>query len=141
VTVGGSTTDQRYVGDGDTWQDVLRARSGLAVANAGIDGMSSYGHIVAITEWLHRLPDFSPRFYLHYIGVNDAALSAGPTLSDRAGNEAGLLRILRARSFIVTAIENLWFRAQGPRVVVEPSNAARPRLRRDGESDMVKATW
>lgn len=142
VTVGGSTTDQRYVGDGDTWQDVLRARSGLAVANAGIDGMSSYGHIVAVKEWLHRLPDFSPRFYLHYIGVNDAALSSGPTkggptLSDRAGSEAGLLRILRARSFIVTAIENLWFRAQGPRVV---SHGALKPPPGHGSDEMVKVT-
>lgn len=142
VTVGGSTTDQRYVGDGDTWQDVLRARSGLAVANAGIDGMSSYGHIVAMNEWLHRLPDFSPRFYLHYIGVNDAALSSGPTnggptLSDRAGNEAGLVRILRARSFIVSAIENLWFRAQGPRVVSHGALTAPPD---HGSDKMVKVT-
>jgi hypothetical protein len=117
VTVGGSTTDQRYVADGETWQDVLRARSGLAVANAGIDGMSSFGHIVAVEDWLHRIPDLAPRFYLHYIGVNDAALVSGPTLSDRGGDEAGLVRILRARSFIVGAIENLWFRAQGPRAV------------------------
>jgi hypothetical protein len=40
VTVGGSTTDQRYIGEGETWQDALRSRSGIAVANAGNDGMT-----------------------------------------------------------------------------------------------------
>lgn len=117
VTVGGSTTDQRYIGEGETWQDVLRARSGIAVANAGSDGMSSFGHLVAVTEWLHRIPDFAPRYYLHYIGVNDAALSNEPSLSDRSGSEGEWSRSLRRRSFILTAVENLWFKANGPRVV------------------------
>ncbi len=56
VTVGGSTTDQRYVGEGQTWQDVWRKAGNVAVANAGVDGMSSFGHIVAVTEWLHKIP-------------------------------------------------------------------------------------
>lgn len=43
LTVGGSTTDQRFVSDGDTWQDVLQkqfaaAGTPVVVANAGVDG-------------------------------------------------------------------------------------------------------
>lgn len=135
VTVGGSTTDQRYIGEGETWQDVLRARSGLAVANAGSDGMSSFGHLVAVTEWLHRVPDFAPRYYLHYIGVNDAALSREPSQSDRSGQDTALARSLRRRSFILTAVENLWFTARGPRVVSHGAFTLPAGYRSD---DMVK---
>src|SRR3954452_3242831 len=85
VTVGGSTTDQRYIEDSQTWQEVLRSRTGIAVANAGSDGMSSFGHIVAVREWLHELPGFSPRYYLHYLGATDASLSAGRDASDHSG--------------------------------------------------------
>jgi lysophospholipase L1-like esterase len=136
VTVGGSTTDQRLVGDGETWQDVLRAQTGIAVANAGVDGMTSFGHIVSVREWLHRLPNFSPRFYLHLIGGNDAELSSGPKPSDRGGNEASLVRVLRARSFIVTAIENLWFKLWGPRAAGHTAITLPPG---HGSDEMVKA--
>lgn len=50
LTVGGSTTDQRYLSDGLTWQDAMYAelsKSGLqlTIANAGIDGQSTFGHL------------------------------------------------------------------------------------------------
>ena len=117
VTVGGSTTDQRYVGEGKTWQDVLRMRSGIAVANAGVDGMSSFGHLIAITEWLHRLPDFSPAYYLHYIGANDGSMSGEPTEYDRSGADRPWLRTIRRRSAIYRAIRKLWTSASAPREV------------------------
>jgi hypothetical protein len=114
VTVGGSTTDQRYISEGETWQDVLRSRAGIAVANAGIDGMSSFGHIVAVSEWLYRLPNFSPRYYLHYVGVNDAALSvyeaklSGSREDDRSGRDSPFLLSLRKRSFILSILLTKW---------------------------------
>src|SRR5262249_49465386 len=74
VTVGGLTTDHHSRTEGQTWQDVLRALTGVRVANAGVDGMTSFGHLVAVSEWLHGIPNFSPKNYLHFIGVNDAAL-------------------------------------------------------------------
>ena len=43
LTVGGSTTDQRNIMDGETWQDVIQARfkqigNEFVIANAGVDG-------------------------------------------------------------------------------------------------------
>lgn len=109
VTVGGSTTDQRYITEGQTWQDIWRASTGLRVANAGVDGMSSSGHLVAVSEWLHRIAGLSPRAYLHYIGVNDAALIVEPSNRkyDRSGSDTWL-SIIRKRSVVASALEQLW---------------------------------
>ena len=76
LTVGGSTTDQRYIRDGDTWQDVMQnefAREGvtLVVANAGIDGQSTYGHIKNFEWWFPSIPGLAPKYILFYIGLND----------------------------------------------------------------------
>jgi hypothetical protein len=118
VTVGGSTTDQRYVGEGQTWQDAWRTAGDVPVANAGVDGMSSFGHIVAVTEWLHKIPGLKPQYYVHYIGVNDASASG-----DR-GKPAELFEQVTSwrhklvrRSVLARAMAKLWLRASGPREV------------------------
>jgi len=79
VTLGGSTTDQRFLADGATWQDVLQAQLAarghpLLVANAGVDGQTSRGHQAALDEWFPLIPGFAPRHYLFYVGLNDLAL-------------------------------------------------------------------
>ena len=76
LTVGGSTTDQRNIRDGETWQDVLQqrfAQAGLnvAVANAGVDGQSSFGHIADFKWWFPDIPGLAPEYILFYVGLND----------------------------------------------------------------------
>lgn len=89
VTIGGSTTDQRYISDGETWQDVLqeeiRTRTGdemFCVTNAGIDGHSTYGHIASLHSWFPLIPDFKPSTYIIYAGINDAGFRDGPSQFD-----------------------------------------------------------
>jgi hypothetical protein len=111
VTVGGSTTDQIFITEGETFQDIIHARTGLRVTNAGDEGISSTGHIVAVEDWLHRIPDLRPRFYLHYIGVNDAAFAYLTTLPggnkvlqaqiDNQKDRRALHRIVRGRSALI----------------------------------------
>jgi hypothetical protein len=134
VTVGGSTTDQRYIGDAQTWQEVLRSRTGVAVANAGSDGMSSFGHIVAVREWLHALPGFSPKFYLHYLGVNDASLGADKHASDRSGHNSPWISSVLRHSIIVRSVTKAWHALGGPREV----NHGQVRLGPDA-AEMVEA--
>jgi lysophospholipase L1-like esterase len=81
LAVGGSTTDQRYVPDGQTWQDVLQAqlgRSGIRapVANAGVDGHSTFAHLAAYRDWLPLIPGLKPRYTILYVGINDLHLDA-----------------------------------------------------------------
>ena len=76
LTIGGSTTDQRYITDGSTWQDVLQKSfesegEKIIVANAGVDGQSTYGHIKNFNMWFNNISDLKPQYYLFFIGVND----------------------------------------------------------------------
>jgi hypothetical protein len=116
VTVGGSATDQRYIDEGQTWQDIMRKTCDARIANAGADGMNSFGHIVAVAEWLHRIPNFQPKTFLHYIGANDASLGAEPRDSDLSGKQTPWFRGIRRRSVI--AWEGLLARSSPPREVV-----------------------
>lgn len=92
LTIGGSATDQRYISDDETWQEVLRrtlASQGkrVSVVNAGVDGQSTVGHLRNFDWWFPEVPGLKPRFHLFYLGVNDfhtrAAydeLVAGPSI-------------------------------------------------------------
>ena len=89
LTIGGSTTDQRYLDEGKTWQDVLRHqffRSGcdISVVNAGVDGQSSYGHIKDFEWWFPQIPNLHARYILFYVGLNDFYKTAGTVYDDLA---------------------------------------------------------
>lgn len=83
LTIGGSTTDQRYISDGQTFQDVLAARAAehgvpLHVCNAGVDGHSTFGHLAAFDRWFPLIDGLRPRYVMLYIGINDAGFRLQP---------------------------------------------------------------
>ena len=57
LTIGGSTTDQRYVEFSSTFQTVLQKRLTQeigyfgCITNAGVDGHSTWGHLFAFKNW------------------------------------------------------------------------------------------
>tara|TARA_B110001452_G_C15235783_1_gene427854 strand:- start:582 stop:1649 length:1068 start_codon:yes stop_codon:yes gene_type:complete len=76
LTVGGSTTDQRYITDGKTWQDLLEnsfKKDGkeVLISNAGVDGQSTFGHIKNFEIWFPKIPNLKPKYILFYVGIND----------------------------------------------------------------------
>lgn len=82
LTVGGSTTNQLYLPDDATWQAVmereLRAKGReVVVANAGIDGQSTIGHLRAFEDWFPNVPGLKPRFIVFYVGINDIHADGG----------------------------------------------------------------
>jgi hypothetical protein len=87
LTVGGSTTDQRFISEGATWQDVMQrefAAHGKTVhiANAGVDGQSTYGHIKDFDWWFPYIPNLRVRHFLFYIGGNDLHKEANNEYDD-----------------------------------------------------------
>ena len=99
LTVGGSTTDQRYIADGSTWQDVLQQRFAsagrpLAVANAGVDGQSTVGHIKNFDWWFPYVPRLRPRYMVFYIGLNDFYIDDSSDHDDAASSRSGRHRLL-----------------------------------------------
>lgn len=116
VTVGGSTTDQRYITEGETWQDVMRAAGEIRIANAGVDGMTSNGHLIAVAEWLHEIPGLAPKYFLHLVGVNDASVARADRGNyDVSGTASSWLRMLATRSALAKAFRRL----RGPDTVTQ----------------------
>ena len=78
LTIGGSTTDQRYVPFQFTYQSILEQKLSIidndfgCVTNAGVDGHSTWGHLFAFKNWFPLIPKLQPKFILLYVGVNDA---------------------------------------------------------------------
>jgi hypothetical protein len=135
ASVGGSTTDQTLISERETWQDVIFAQTGIRITNAGDEGISSTGHVVAVVEWLHRIPNFRPRFYLHYIGLNDAAFAQAWTrpgsrdlieaqIADQE-NRRALHRFIRGRSALVQGFIALKSWIGGPPRVFSASQTQR----------------
>ena len=76
LTIGGSTTDQRYIDENATWQVHLAnelANMGfqLCIGNAGLDGHSTYGHHIIMFDWLLEIDNLRPEYILFYVGLND----------------------------------------------------------------------
>jgi lysophospholipase L1-like esterase len=76
LAVGGSTTNELYIDDNQTWTAVLQqgfVQDGVRVviANAGVDGQSTIGHLNSFDLWFSRVPGLAPKFVLFYLGVND----------------------------------------------------------------------
>ncbi len=76
LTIGGSTTNQLYIDDKDTWQARLgdrfrRAGNPKVIVDASVDGQSTRGHIAIFERWLPLIPRLRARFVLAYVGIND----------------------------------------------------------------------
>ena len=78
LTVGGSTTVQRDIHFEDTYQTILGRKLSdaldkkICIANAGIDGHSTYGHLLSFKHWFPLIKGLQPTHILFYIGINDA---------------------------------------------------------------------
>lgn len=93
LTVGGSTTDQRFVPLSSTFQSVIQNRISLkadkfiCVSNAGVDGHSTFGHIFSFNKWFPLIP-FNPKYIILYVGINDINLNRVniPNVEDKIKN-------------------------------------------------------
>lgn len=73
VTVGGSTTECFYLSDGKTWPDLLAAKlqgewHRFWLNNAGLDGHSTFGHLVLLRDFVLSL---KPKIVMFLVGLND----------------------------------------------------------------------
>lgn len=84
LTIGGSTTECLFLSDGKTWTDQLARRLAetmpdVWVNNAGLDGQSTYGHLVLLRDFVD---DLHPRVAVFLIGVNEIGLDAANPYDD-----------------------------------------------------------
>jgi len=76
LTVGGSTTECIHISDGKTWSDLLAGKlkrefKPFWLNNAGIDGHSTFGHLVLMEDYIIRL---KPKIVLVLAGANDRSI-------------------------------------------------------------------
>ncbi len=118
LTLGGSTTDQRFISEGETWQDVLHANfkrcSGQTVwvVNAGSDGLSTRGYVANFDPWLRQIPGLKPRYVLLYVGINDlhAYYSSDP---ENLSGFRFYVNQLKCAIHRKSALVNLYFQYRG----------------------------
>ena len=73
ITIGGSTTECFYLSDGLSWPDLLgqqlsRGFNRVWVNNAGLDGATTYRHLILMEDYVVTL---RPKVALFLIGIND----------------------------------------------------------------------
>lgn len=115
LTIGGSTTDQRFVEFSSTYQTVIEKRlkelnnSFGCVSNAGVDGHSTWGHLFSFEHWFPLIPELKPKIILLYIGVNDADFfkAEAPNPGDDYISQGGVKAFL-ASFDLVKALLPIW---------------------------------
>lgn len=121
LTVGGSTTDQRYLAQEATFQAVMQvelartAGPGICVSNAGVDGHSSHGHLRAFRNWFPLIPGLRPKLFIFSIGINDAFFTrSGPgVVESRIIGRVGALEELQIAQlglWLRETLNGLWGR-------------------------------
>jgi lysophospholipase L1-like esterase len=111
VSIGGSTTECQYLGDGKTWSDHLYQRlhtvfEPVWLNNAGIAGHSTFGHIAMLQDHISKL---KPKLALFLIGANDIGRD-DLTESDKSsmqGHYANFFTFLSKNSEVCNVITNL----------------------------------
>jgi len=77
IIMGGSVIDERYKPDKYTITEYinnkLKKDFNITLVNAGVEAQSTKGMVQGFKNWLYKLKDFSPKFILFYVGINDAA--------------------------------------------------------------------
>lgn len=73
ITIGGSTTECFYLSDGNDWPNLLAQKldnkyKKIWLNNAGLDGHSTFGHQILLSDYIIKL---KPNFILFLIGCND----------------------------------------------------------------------
>ena len=129
VTVGGSTTECVNLTDGKTWTDELARRLAVErpdvwVNNAGIDGQSTFGHLVLLHSVMTRL---RPNVAIFLVGANDIGLERSNTFDAGVSPQGGRLRAIQNAIIAHSEVANL---------VLNLARAARARNRFFGHSEV-----
>ncbi|MEO8112286.1 MAG: GDSL-type esterase/lipase family protein [Ginsengibacter sp.] len=85
ITVGGSTTECKFLSDSKTWPELLKNKlkkykDSIWVNNAGLDGHSTFGHVVLMKDYIIKL---HPKYVLFLTGTNDVELDRTGALDDQ----------------------------------------------------------
>lgn len=120
LTIGGSTTDQRFVKEGDTFQDLLDQKydNKYDFINGGVDGQSSVGHLYSMKQWHSKaLENNEVRHIIYYLGVNDQGLTklSRDKLNKKNSFQRNIRDYLTNNSYIYSQLKNIYFSKSFPK--------------------------
>lgn len=95
ITLGGSTTECFYLSDGQTWPDILGRKLSrdfrrVWLNNAGLDGATTYRHLILLEDCLAQL---RPQVLLFLVGINDVGQG---DIADQEARKEGPGRFLKS---------------------------------------------
>jgi lysophospholipase L1-like esterase len=108
VTIGGSTTECFYLSNGKTWPDLLGVKlqrdfPKLWINNAGLDGATTYRHIILLEDYVVKL---KPKVVLFLVGINDVGVGK---INDRPrGGFGGWLKRMTNKSEVYSLGLNIY---------------------------------
>jgi lysophospholipase L1-like esterase len=117
ITIGGSTTECSYNSDSLTWPELLKTKlqqrgiNNLWLNNAGLDGTSTFGHLLLLQEHILSL---KPDYIIFLTGVNDMEETAMGGFDAYHSNEwntssaKGLFRSLLQKTETGALVENIY---------------------------------
>ena len=111
ITIGGSTTECFYLSDGRTWPDLLgqelsREFNRVWINNAGLDGATTYRHLILMEDYVIKL---RPKVVLFLIGINDVGAGDLAAAEPRRGHDLRhRWRALLYRSEVYALGQNLY---------------------------------
>jgi lysophospholipase L1-like esterase len=111
ITIGGSTTECFYLSDGLTWPDLLgqqlsREFKRVWVNNAGLDGATTYRHLILMEDYVVKL---RPKVVVFLIGINDVGAGDIAAAEARRGHDLKhRWHALLYRSEVYALGQNLW---------------------------------
>ena len=81
VFLGGSTGNQRFTPEKFTIVGILNKlfkqdNLNLKIFNASTDGKSTRGYVNDFLYWFPKIPNFNPKIFIFYIGINDSNFSS-----------------------------------------------------------------
>jgi GDSL-like Lipase/Acylhydrolase family len=85
ITIGGSTTECKFLSDNKTWperlkKDLNKYYGNIWLNNAGLDGHSTFGHLILLKDYIIKL---HPKYILFLVGTNDVELDRPADLDDQ----------------------------------------------------------
>jgi lysophospholipase L1-like esterase len=111
ITIGGSTTECFYLSDGRTWPDLLGQKlthdfNRVWVNNAGLDGATTYRHLILMEDYVVKL---RPKVVLFLVGINDVGAGDIAATERRRGHDLRQRwRALLYRSEVYALGQNLY---------------------------------
>ena len=77
LIIGGSTTDERFISEGQTFTDLLdeKFKNKIDFVNGGVDGQSTHGHLYSLINWhKNAMSKYDLKEIIFYIGINDRSI-------------------------------------------------------------------